>query len=102
MCPAVRSVLAGAGDVRASVRRTVLPGRRRGEILYLAATGPTVDHLSRIGKLPSPAPDFLRRVLAMDAAARYPSARVFAQNLTPSATMVKGQLAEMMRALFPP
>ena len=73
-----------------------------GEILYLAATGPTVDHLSRIGKLPSPAPDFLRRVLAMDAAARYPSARVFAQDLTPSATMVKGQLAEMMRALFAP
>ena len=58
--------------------------------------------LARIGKLPSPAPDFLRRVLAMDAAARYPSARVFAQDLTPSATMVKGQLAEMLRALFAP
>ena len=77
-------------------------GSGAGEILYQAATGPTVDHLARIGKLPSPAPDFLRRVLAADAAARYPSARVFAQDLTPSATMVKGQLAEMMRALFAP
>jgi hypothetical protein len=77
-------------------------GAGAGEILYQAATGPTVEHLARIGKLPSPAPDFLRRVLAMDAAARYPSARVFAQDLTPSATMVKGQLAEMMRALFAP
>ena len=77
-------------------------GGGAGEILYQAATGPTVDHLARIGKLPSPAPDFLRRVLAMDAAARYPSARVFAQDLTPSATMAKGQLAEMMRALFAP
>ena len=77
-------------------------GAGAGEILYQAATGPTVEHLARIAKLPSPAPDFLRRVLAMDAAARYPSARVFAQDLTPSATMVKGQLAEMMRALFAP
>lgn len=77
-------------------------GAGAGEILYQAATGPTVDHLARIGTLPSPAPEFLRRVLAMDAAARYPSARVFAQDLTPSATMVKGQLAEMMRALFAP
>ena len=77
-------------------------GGGAGEILYQAATGPTVDHLARIDKLPSPAPDFLRRVLAMDAAARYPSARVFAQDMTPSATMAKGQLAEMMRTLFAP
>ena len=39
-------------------------------------------------------------MLALDAAARYPSARLFAQDLTASATMLKGQLAEMMRALF--
>jgi serine/threonine protein kinase len=75
-------------------------GGGAGEILYQAATGPTVDHLARIGKLPAPAPEILRRVLAMDAGARYPSARLFAQDLTPSATMLKGQLAEMMRALF--
>jgi len=75
-------------------------GGGAGEILYQAATGPTVDHLARIAKLPAPAPEILRRVLAMDAGARYPSARLFAQDLTPSATMLKGQLAEMMRALF--
>ena len=75
-------------------------GAGAGEILYLAATGPTVDHMARIAKLPPPAPDFLRRVLALDPATRYPSARAFGQDLTPSATMVKGQLAEMMRALF--
>jgi type II secretory pathway pseudopilin PulG len=75
-------------------------GGGAGEVLYQAATGPTVDHLARIAKLPAPAPEFLRRVLAMDPASRYPSARAFAHALTPSATMVKGQLAEMMRALF--
>jgi serine/threonine protein kinase len=75
-------------------------GGGAGEILYQAATGPTVDHLGRIAKLPAPAPDILRRVLSMDATGRYPSARIFAQDLTASATMLKGQLAEMMRALF--
>jgi hypothetical protein len=75
-------------------------GGGAGEILYQAATGPTVDHLARIAKLPPPAPDFLRRVLAMDPAARYPNARAFALDLTPSATMAKGQIAEMMRSLF--
>jgi hypothetical protein len=75
-------------------------GGGAGEILYQAATGPTVDHLARIARLPAPAPEILRRVLAMDAGARYPSARLFALDLTPSATMLKGQLAEMMRALF--
>jgi hypothetical protein len=39
-------------------------------------------------------------VLALDPAVRYPNARAFGQDLTPSATMVRGQLAEMMRALF--
>jgi hypothetical protein len=75
-------------------------GAGAGEILYQAATGPTIDHLARIAKLPPPAPDFLRRVLAMDPAARYASARAFAQDLTPSATMAKGQIAELMRGLF--
>ena len=75
-------------------------GAGAGEILYQAATGPTVDHFARIAKLPPPAPDFLRRVLALDPAARYPNARAFGQDLTASATMVKGQLAEMLRALF--
>ena len=75
-------------------------GAGAGEILYQAATGPTVDHLARIAKLPSPAPDYLRRVLALDPAARYPTARAFAHDLTPTATMAKGQIAEMMRALF--
>jgi len=75
-------------------------GSGAGEILYQAATGPTVDHVARIAKLPPPAPDFLRRVLALDPAARYPNARAFGQELTASATMAKGQLAEMMRALF--
>jgi hypothetical protein len=75
-------------------------GAGAGEILYQAATGPTVDHFARIAKLQPPAPDFLRRVLALDPAARYPTARAFGQDLTPSATMVKGQLAEMLRALF--
>jgi serine/threonine protein kinase len=71
-----------------------------GEILYQAATGPTVDHLARIAKLAPPAPEILRRVLALDPASRFISARVFAQELTASATMLKGQLAEMMRSLF--
>jgi serine/threonine protein kinase len=71
-----------------------------GEIMYQAATGPTVEHLARIAKLPPPAPELLRKVLALDPASRYASARAFAQALTPSATMLKGQLAEMMRALF--
>jgi eukaryotic-like serine/threonine-protein kinase len=75
-------------------------GTGAGEILYQAATGPTVDHLARIAKLPAPAPDLLRRVLANDFTGRYPSARAFAHDLTSSATMLKGQLAEMMRALF--
>jgi serine/threonine-protein kinase len=75
-------------------------GNGAGEILYQAATGPTVDHFARIAKLPSPAPEILRKVLAMDPASRFPSARTFGQALMPSATMVKGQLAEMMRALF--
>jgi serine/threonine protein kinase len=75
-------------------------GAGAGEILYQAATGPTIDHLARIAKLPAPAPDFLRRVLAMDPAARYANARAFAQDLTPTATMAKSQVAEMLRALF--
>ena len=75
-------------------------GSGAGEILYQAATGPTVDHLARIAKLPPPAPEMLRKVLALDPATRFPSARAFAQALTPSATMLKGQLAEMMRSLF--
>ena len=36
----------------------------------------------------------------MDPASRFISARVFAQELTASATMLKGQLAELMRSLF--
>ncbi len=79
---------------------TFYQGRGVGEILYQAATGPTVDHLARIATLPAPAPDLLRRVLANDFTGRYPSARAFAHDLTSSATMLKGQLAEMMRALF--
>jgi hypothetical protein len=75
-------------------------GAGAGEILYQAATGPTVEHLGRIAKLPSPAPEILRRVLAMDPASRFVSARAFAHELTASATMLKGQLAEMMRSLF--
>ena len=75
-------------------------GSGAGEVLYQAATGPTAEHLGRIARLPPPAPDLLRRVLALDPGSRYPSARAFAQALTPSATMVTGQLAEMMRALF--
>jgi hypothetical protein len=75
-------------------------GGGAGEILYQAATGPTVDHLARIAKLPPPAPELLRRVLAMDPASRFPTARAFSQALTPSATMVKGQLAELLRGLF--
>jgi serine/threonine-protein kinase len=70
------------------------------EIMYQAATGPTVEHLARIAKLPPPAPELLRRVLALDPASRFPSARAFAQALSPSATMLKGQLAQMMRSLF--
>ena len=54
-------------------------GGGSGEILYQAATGPTVDHLARIGELPPPAPEVLRRVLAMDLPAAIPSARAFAQ-----------------------
>jgi len=75
-------------------------GTGAGEVLYQAATGPTIDHLARIAKLPSPAPELLRKILALDPGSRYPSARAFAQALSPSATMLKGQLAEMMRALF--
>jgi hypothetical protein len=77
-------------------------GAGSGEILYAAATGPTIDHLARIATLPPPAPDHLRRVLALDPNSRYASARAFAQDLTPSATVVNRQLAEMMRALFVP
>jgi len=75
-------------------------GSGAGEVLYQAATGPTAEHLGRIARLPSPAPDLLRRALASDPGSRYASARAFAQALMPSATMVKGQLTEMMRALF--
>jgi Protein kinase domain len=74
-------------------------GAGAGEILYQAATGPTVDHWGRIAKLPPPAPEILRKVLAMDPASRFVSARAFAHELA-SATMLKGQLAEMMRSLF--
>ena len=75
-------------------------GGGAGEILYQAATGPTVEHWGRIAKLPPPAPEVLRKVLALDPAKRFVSARAFAHELTASATMLKGQLAEMMRALF--
>ncbi len=75
-------------------------GGGSGEILYQAATGPTVEHLARIGQLPPPAPELLRGVLALDPAARHPSARAFADALAPVVSVGKAQLAEMMRALF--
>jgi hypothetical protein len=75
-------------------------GGGSGEILYQAATGPTVDHLARIDNLPRPAPEVLRGVLALDPAARHPSARAFADALAPAVVVGKAQLAEMMRALF--
>ena len=65
-------------------------GGGAGEILYQAATGPTVEHLARIAKLPPPAPDFLRRVLAMDPAARYPSRARLRAGADASATMAEG------------
>jgi len=75
-------------------------GSGSGEILYQAATGPTAEHLARIGGLPQPAPEVLRNVLAIDPAGRYPSARAFAQAIGQSMTVAKGQLAELMRILF--
>jgi len=75
-------------------------GGGSGEILYQAATGPTVDHLGRIGELPPPAPELLRGVLALDPVVRHPSARAFAEALAPAVVVGKAQLAEMMRALF--
>jgi hypothetical protein len=75
-------------------------GSGSGEILYMAATGPTVEHLARINRLPHPAPEVLRTVLSLDPAGRFPSARAFAQALGPSMTVAKGQLAELMRILF--
>jgi serine/threonine protein kinase len=75
-------------------------GGGSGEILYQAATGPTVEHLGRIDQLPPPAADILRGVLALDPAARHPSARAFADALAPFVVVGKAQLAEMMRALF--
>jgi serine/threonine-protein kinase len=75
-------------------------GSGSGEILYLAATGPTAEHLARIGGLPPPAPEVLRNVLSIDPAGRYPTARAFSQAIGQSVTVAKSQLAELMRVLF--
>jgi hypothetical protein len=75
-------------------------GSGSGEILYQAATGPTAEHLARIGGLPQPGPEVLRTVLSIDPAGRYPSARAFAQAIGQSMTVAKSQLAELMRTLF--
>ena len=75
-------------------------GSGSGEILYLAATGPTAEHLARIGGLPPPAPEVLRNVLSIDPAGRYPTARAFSQAIGQSMTVAKSQLAELMRVLF--
>ena len=75
-------------------------GSGSGEILYQAATGPTAEHLARIGGLPQPGPEVLRNVLSIDPAGRYPSARAFAQAIGQSMTVAKSQLAELMRILF--
>ncbi len=75
-------------------------GSGSGEILYQAATGPTAEHLARIGALPQPGPEVLRNVLSIDPAGRYASARAFAQAIGQSMTVAKSQLAELMRILF--
>jgi len=75
-------------------------GRGAGEILFLAATGPTTEHFARIARLPPPVPDLLRTVLSIDPAARFPSARAFALAFGAPPTIAKAQLSVLMNALF--
>jgi serine/threonine protein kinase len=75
-------------------------GRGAGEVLFQAATGPTAEHVARIGRLPPPVPDLLRTVLSIDPAGRFPSARAFALAFGAPMTIAKTQLSVLMSSLF--
>jgi len=75
-------------------------GQTTPEVLYQAATGPTVDHMRRISELPEPMADILRPALALDPAARYPDGRAFAARLAPLPPDGKTQLGSLVRSLF--
>jgi serine/threonine-protein kinase len=76
------------------------PGATTAEVFYRAASGPTAEELARLRRLPAPLDQLVERALAIDPAARFPSARAFADALASFVPGSKAKLAALMDALF--
>jgi hypothetical protein len=70
------------------------------DVLYKAASGPTVEDLQSIRKLPPPARELLLRALAINPAERYQSAAEFAAALAPFVAGAKMEACRLMQMLF--
>ncbi len=70
------------------------------DVLFKAASGPTMDDYETIRQLGSPASDVLGRALAPDPAQRFQSAAEFADVLAPHIGGAKAEAARLMHTLF--
>ena len=70
------------------------------DVLFKAASGPTVEHYDVIRRLHSPASDVLGRALSPDPADRFQSAQEFADVLAPHIGGAKADAARLMQMLF--
>ena len=77
----------------------IYPGSGTFEQLLEAASGPTAEQLAKTDALPLASP-VLRRVLAVDPAARYQGAAEFAADLAPFVSGVRAEAAALMQQLF--
>lgn len=80
--------------------RLLYTGENDLDILYRAACGLTEEDKELLDRLPSPAPQILKRALAFDPAERYQSAEEFAEAIAPYASGMKNEAASLMQLLF--
>jgi serine/threonine-protein kinase len=69
--------------------------------LVKAASGPASTEFNQLAGLPPVAAEVLRKALALEAEARYPTARDFARDLAGHFTAGRSELRDLMDALFP-
>ena len=70
------------------------------EVLYRAATGPTMEDYQRVRALPEPAASILEKALAVDPAHRFQSADEFGSMLAAHIGGGKGEAGNLMQVLF--
>ena len=70
------------------------------ELLVKAATGPGPDELARIGALPAPCAEIVRKALEIDPSRRYQSAGEFGAAIAPHVGGGAAEAATLMSTLF--